>query len=105
MDDLWRRIERLRGLSLRTMTAKEFYLVASEPDSEHTLTIIPKSTGKPRPIRRAEFERAYRLGLQGDELTPWRIRQGGASELNSSYVAVILRTIGAGRVTRDAPSP
>ena len=94
MDDLWRRIEQLRGQSLRTVTGKEFQVVAREPDSANTLTIIPKSTGKPRSIRREEFERAYRLRLKAHELTPIRIRQGGASEMNPAYVAAILRAVG-----------
>ena len=93
MDDLWRRIERLRGQSLRTVTGKEFQVVTAEPDRTNILTIIPKSTGKPRPIRREEFERAYRLRLKAHELTPMRIRHGGASEVNPAYVAAILRAI------------
>ncbi len=92
LDQIWGRVRELEGRTLRTTGQGKSFDV--EAVTEHSVAISPHSTHRLRSISRQEFERAVRLGLRGEKLTPIAIRQARASEANPAYVAAILRTIG-----------
>jgi hypothetical protein len=62
------------------------------------VTVVPHSSGKPRAIKREEFERAEALGLATADVTPIQLRRAGISEFNPAYVAAIIRAA-VGQVT------
>jgi hypothetical protein len=53
--------------------------------------VVPRSSGKPRPISQQEFERAEALRLATANVTPIQLRRAGISEFNPAYVAAIIR--------------
>ena len=89
MDEFWMWATGLPGAKIRTATGRTFEVTSVS--RLHGITITPESSGIPRTISSHELDRARRLGLHGSELSPWRVRQGGASEFNPAYVAAILR--------------
>jgi len=77
VNQLWDEIRKMNGLTLKTLDRrKPFDIVAV---TENTITVLPLSTQKERPIPRAGIENAYRrLTVTGritlkeleDEFTP-----------------------------------
>jgi hypothetical protein len=53
--------------------------------------VVPHSSGKPRAIKREEFERSEVLGLATADVTPIQLRRAGIAEFNPAYVAAIIR--------------
>lgn len=57
-NEVWREVQAMSGLTLHTLDRNNPFNVAKVTDS--AVIIIPKSTGKERPISREGVERAYR---------------------------------------------
>jgi hypothetical protein len=53
--------------------------------------VMPRSSGKPRAIKREQFEQAEALGLAAADVTPIQLRRAEISEFNPAYVAAIIR--------------
>jgi len=97
MASLWNQVRALKGQTLRTVSGRaEFEIVSVEDDY---VRVVPHSSGKPRPIKREEIERAEALGLANSSVTPIQLRRTGVSEFNPAYVAAIIRS-----VTRTDPT-
>ena len=90
MDEMWARIESLRGRTLYTARKRPFEVVSV---SRKAVTVVPESSGIPRAIRGDEFERAYSLRRETGPLTAAAVRGAGASEWNPVYVAAIVNAI------------
>lgn len=90
MHTLWEQVRALEGQTLSTARGRAFDVSMVDDRQIH---VVPHSTGKVRPIRRHEFERAETLGLVTLDITPIRLRQAGVSEVNPAYVAAIIREI------------
>jgi hypothetical protein len=96
MTSLWERVRALKGWRLPTVSGRAaFDITAVDDDSVH---VVPHSSGKPRIIKREEFERAEALGLATVDVTPIELRRAGISEFNPAYVAAIIRAA-VGQVT------
>lgn len=89
MESLWDRVRALEGFTLPTVTGRAAFDVASVDDNY--VRVVPRSSGKPRPIKREQFERAEALGLATTDVTPIQLRRAGISEFNPAYVAAIIR--------------
>src|SRR3712207_2385446 len=96
MASLWERIQALEGWTLPTVSGRGEFDIASVIGGY--IRVVPRSSGKPRPIKREEFERAEALGLATIEVAPIQLRRAGASEFNPAYVAAIFRAA-VGQVT------
>jgi hypothetical protein len=96
MANLWERIRSLEGFTLPTVSGRAAFDIASVDDDY--IRVVPRSSGKPRPIKREEFERAEALGLATTDVTPIQLRGAGISEFNSAYVTAIIRAA-VGQVT------
>ena len=71
------------------MSGREAFDIAAVTDGH--VRVVPRSSGKPRPIKREEIERAEALGLATTDVTPIQLRRAGISEFNPAYVAAIIR--------------
>jgi hypothetical protein len=89
MASLWERIRELEGFTLPTVSGRAAFDITSADDGY--VQVVPRSSGKPRPIKREEFERAEALGLATTDITPIQLRRGGISEFNPAYVSAIIR--------------
>jgi hypothetical protein len=89
MESLWDRVRALEGFTLPTVSGRAAFDVASVDDN--SVRVVPRSSGKARPIKREEFERAEALGLATTNVTPIQLRGAGISEFNSAYVTAIIR--------------
>ena len=96
MTSLWERIRALDGFTLPTVSGRAAFDITSVDDN--SVRVVPRSSGKPRPIRREDFERAEALGLVRADVTPIQLRRAGISEFNPAYVAAIIRAA-VGQVT------
>lgn len=96
MASLWERIQTLEGFTLQTVSGRAEFDIASVDDSY--VRVVARSSGKPRPIKREEFERAEMFGLATVDITPIQLRRAGISEFNPAYVAAIIRAA-VGQVT------
>src|SRR4051812_37044166 len=96
MASLWGRVRALEGFTLPTVSGRAEFDVASVGDDY--VRVVPHSSGKPRPIKREDFERAEALGLATADITPIQLRRAGISEFNPAYVAAIIRAA-VGQVT------
>jgi hypothetical protein len=96
MSSLWERIRELEGWTLSTVSGRAESDIASVDDGY--VRVVPRSSEKPLPIKREEFERAETLGLATTEVTPIQLRRAGVSEFNPAYVAAIIRAA-VGQVT------
>lgn len=86
----WQQIRQLQGTTLHTVRqGRPFEIISVTGD---VCRIQVGSTGKVRPIRRQEFERAVALGPISS-LNTSILRERGASEANPAYVLAILRVI------------
>lgn len=54
MESLWERIRQLKGFTLPTVSGRAAFDVTSVDDSY--VRVVPRSSGKPRPIKREETE-------------------------------------------------
>jgi hypothetical protein len=91
MATLWERIQALEGQTLVTVSGRATFDVASVDDGY--VRVVPRKTGKTRPIPHREFELAASLGLLTAEVTPIQLRREGVSEFNPAYVAAIIRAV------------
>jgi hypothetical protein len=96
MASLWEQIQALEGFTLPTVSGRAAFDIASV--DEDYIRVVPHSSGKPRPIKREEFERAEALGLATTDVTPIQLRRAEVSEFNPAYVAAIIRAA-VGQVT------
>jgi hypothetical protein len=89
MGSLWEQVRALEGGTLPTVSGRAAFDITAVEDDY--VLIVPESSGKPRTIKREEFERAEALGLATADVTPIQIRRAGISEFNPAYVAAIIR--------------
>ena len=90
---VWEQVRALAGQTLHTLRGKAFDIESVRDDY---VTVIPRSTGKPRPIRRQEIEKGYTFATATERaVTSSDLRAAGASEVNPVYVLSILKAIGA----------
>jgi hypothetical protein len=89
MANLWERIRALEGRTLPTVSGRAEFDIASVDDGY--VRVVPHSSGKARPIKREDFERAEALDLATTDVTPIQLRRAGISEFNPTYVAAIIR--------------
>lgn len=87
----WERIRALEGQTLPTVSGRTAFDIAAVDDDE--MRIVPRSSGKPRAIKRRVFERAEARGLSTVDVTPSQLREAGISEFNPAYVAAIIRAV------------
>jgi len=98
MDQVWERIERLRGRTLYTLTDGEpFQVVSVERSKAGAIKIISNveepDQSETRTIGRNEIEKTYNVRMKVDDLTPTIIQISGASVKHSEYIAAIFRAI------------
>src|SRR4051794_13702783 len=96
MPSLWEQVRALDGFTLPTVSGRAAFDITAVDDGY--VRVVPRSSGKPRPIKREEFDRAEALGLVTADITPIQLRGAGISEFNSAYVAAITRAA-VGQVT------
>ena len=74
ISQLWVEIRELKGRTLHTLDRRKPFSVVNV--TENTITVLPRSTGKERPIQRSGIENAFRrLTVTGrltlkEEFTP-----------------------------------
>ena len=89
-DQLWSEIKGMKGLTLRTLDRQNpFEIIAV---TESTVIVIPKSTGKERPISRVGVENAYRHLTVTGRLTLDEL-ESEFTPRNPVYTAAILAKI------------
>ena len=91
MASIWERIRALEGRTLPTVSGRAAFDIASVGDDY--VRVIPHSSGKPRLIRRQEFERAEMFRLARADVIPIPLRDAKISEFNPAYVATIIRAV------------
>src|SRR5215211_6433646 len=91
MARLWERVRELEGQTLPTVSGRTAFDIVSVGD--HYVRVTPHSSGKPRLIRREEFERAEMLRLVRADVIPIQLRDAKISEFNPAYVAAIIRAV------------
>ena len=96
MSSLLERVGALEGRTLPTVSGRGAFDIASVVDDY--VRVVPHSSGKPRPIKREDFERAEAIGLATTDVTPIQLRRAGISEFNPAYVAAIIRAA-VGQIT------
>lgn len=96
MARLWELVQALEGWTLPTVSGRAAFDITAVDDGY--VWVVPRSSGKPRAIKREEFERAEALGLATADVTPIELRRAGISEFNPAYVAAIIRAA-VGQVT------
>jgi hypothetical protein len=96
MTSLWEQVRALEGWTLPTVNGRALFDISAVDDG--FVRVVPHSSGKPRAIKREEFERAEMLGLATAGVTPIQLRRAGISEFNPAYVAAIIRAA-VGQVT------
>src|SRR5687767_11139686 len=89
MASLWERVRAFEGWTLPTVSGRATFDITLVDDDY--VRVVPKSSGKPRAIKREEFERAEALGLATADVKPIQLRRAGISEFNPAYVAAIIR--------------
>lgn len=99
MRPLWDGVRALQGQTLTTLRGKPFTVLTV---TDTLVTIIPKSTGKLRPVRRQEIEAAAHITGGPAALTATAVREAGASEMNPVYVVAILKALPAPPLTETA---
>src|SRR5437868_12655489 len=85
--NIWSEIEKLDGLTLKTLDQKKAFDIVGVTD--HVVTICPHETQTERPIARDEIEKAYQYLYVVEQITRTEIREK-FSEYNPAYVAAIL---------------
>lgn len=90
MEDLWVRITKLQGQTLRTVRNLPFEVIAV---TDRQVIIRVGSSGLERPITKDAFHAAAPLKQAGKQIRPIDVRNAGASEMNPAYVAAILNHI------------
>lgn len=91
MATLCEKARELAGQTLMATTGRATFDVTGVTDTR--VEIVPRRTGKRRPISCREFERAEALGLARADVTPSQLREAGASEANPAYVAAIIHAL------------
>lgn len=89
-DQLWNEIKEMKGLTLRTLDRHNPFEIVDVTES--TVIILPKSTGKERPISREGVENAYRHLTVTGRLTLVEIEEEFTPR-NPVYTAAILAKI------------
>lgn len=88
--NLWKEISNLKGRTLKTLDrCKEFEIQAV---SESSVIVLPRSTGKPRPIMRTGIENAWQHLVSTGRITPIEIEDAFSSN-NSAYVSALLASL------------
>lgn len=87
IDQIWNEVQKLRGRTLKTLDRQKPFIVAAV--TYNTVTVIPQSTGKERPISREGLENAFRHLMVTGRLTLAEIEKDYAPR-NLVYVAAIL---------------
>ena len=87
VEQIWNEVRKLKGRTLKTLDRQRSFTVASVTYS--TVTVIPQSTGKERPISREGVENAYRRLMVTGRLTLTEIENDFAPR-NPVYVAALL---------------
>ncbi len=94
--NIWNEISNLKGRTLKTLDRhKPFEIVAL---TENVVTVLPKSTGKERPISREGVDNAYRHLTVTGRLSLTEIENDFAP-YNPVYVAAILAELPGVRYT------
>ncbi len=87
IDQVWNEIRKLKGRVLNTLDQHKPFTVVSITDE--TITVLPQSTGKERPISRDGVENAYRHLFATGHLTLAEL-ESDFTPRNPVYVAAIL---------------
>ncbi len=99
MDQVWERIERLRGRTLYTPDREPFQIVSVERSKAPAIKIMTNfqhpEQSEARVIGRNEIEKTYNVRMKVDDLTPTIIQVSGASVKNPDYIAAIFQAIEA----------
>lgn len=84
---IWNAIRKLKGRTLKTLDRRKPFTIVAITDN--TVTVLPLSTGKERPIARVGIENAFRHLQTTGQLTLAEIEKEYASR-NPVYVAAML---------------
>lgn len=87
VSQVWNEIRKLKGRTLKTMDRRKPFTIVAITDE--TVTVLPQSTGKERPISRAGIENAFRHLMVNGHLTLAEIENDFAPR-NPVCVAAIL---------------
>jgi homoserine kinase len=87
---IWPRIASLRGQVMQTVTGRPFTIDHVSATSVH---VTPRTTGRQRPIARANLEQAFELWSTRGPLRPSDLLALNPDEQNSAYIAVIVNRV------------
>jgi hypothetical protein len=85
--NIWNEIEYLKGQTLRTLARQKPFIIVAVSDK--SITVMPLSTNKERPIQRAGIENAFQRLTSAGELTLADL-EADFTPLNPVYTAAIL---------------